>query len=57
MPHDRFLAALAADLAALDARGNPKRHELVIDGVVPAGGRLRPALPHRRATAASSSSR
>ncbi len=38
MPHDRFLAALAGDLAALDARGNPKRHELVIDGVVPAQG-------------------
>ena len=39
MPHDRFLAALTADLATLDARGNPKRHELVIEGVVaPAGG-------------------
>ena len=36
MPHDRFLAALANDLAVLDARGNPKRHELVIEGVVPA---------------------
>ena len=36
MPHDRFLAALANDLAVLDARGNPKRYELVIEGVVPA---------------------
>ena len=38
MPHDRFLAALANDLAVLDARGNPKRYELVIEGVVPAAG-------------------
>lgn len=36
MPHDRFLGALANDLAVLDARGNPKRYELVIEGVVPA---------------------
>ena len=36
MPHDRFLAALASELATLDGRGNPKRHELVIEGVVPA---------------------
>jgi glycine C-acetyltransferase len=36
MPSDRFLPALAAELAALDARGNPKRHESVIVEVVPA---------------------
>jgi len=36
MPTERFLAALAAELAALDARGNPKRHEAVITEVVPA---------------------
>ena len=35
MPHDRFLEALAGELAALDARGNPKRNESVITGVVP----------------------
>jgi len=35
MPQDRFLAALTTELAALDARGNPKRHESVITGVVP----------------------
>ena len=42
MPHDRFLAALATDLEVLDARGNPKRHELVIEGVVPAAGGFGP---------------
>jgi glycine C-acetyltransferase len=36
MPTERFLAALATELAALDARGNPKRHESVITEVVPA---------------------
>src|SRR4026209_3029198 len=36
MPHARFLKALEAELATLDARGNPKRHESVIVGVVPA---------------------
>ena len=48
MPHDRFLTALASELATLDARGNPKRHESVIVGVLPRGERLRPALPARR---------
>lgn len=38
MPHDRFLKALEQDLAALDGRGNPKRHEKVIVDVVPARG-------------------
>jgi glycine C-acetyltransferase len=38
MPHDRFLRALALELSALDERGNPKRHESVIVGVVPAAG-------------------
>ncbi len=38
MPHDRFLAALESELAALDARGNPKRRESVITEVVPAAG-------------------
>jgi len=39
MPNDRFLSALSSELAKLDARGNPKRHELVIEEVVaPAGG-------------------
>jgi glycine C-acetyltransferase len=38
MPHARFQAALAAELAALDARGNPKRFEAVITEVVPAAG-------------------
>jgi glycine C-acetyltransferase len=42
MPSDRFLAALEAELAALDARGNPKRHEAAIVGVVPAAGGLGP---------------
>ncbi len=37
MPHDRFLDALGAELAVLDARGNPKRHESVIVGVVRPG--------------------
>ncbi len=36
MPHDRFVDALKTELAALDARGNPKRFEAVIVGVVPA---------------------
>lgn len=36
MPSERFLKALAEELAALDARGNPKRNEAVITGVVPA---------------------
>lgn len=36
MPTARFLPALAAELAALDARGNPKRQESVITEVVPA---------------------
>lgn len=36
MPTTRFLAALTQELAALDARGNPKRHESVIAEVVPA---------------------
>jgi glycine C-acetyltransferase len=36
MPHDRFVDALTAELALLDARGNPKRHETVIADVVPA---------------------
>lgn len=36
MPHDRFLTALGAELATLDARGNPKRFESVITGVIPA---------------------
>lgn len=35
MPHDRFLAALATELAAVDGRGNPKRFEAVIEEVVP----------------------
>ena len=42
MPSDRFLAALASDLATLDARGNPKRHELVIEEVVAAEGDFGP---------------
>lgn len=42
MPHDRFLSALSTELAALDARGNPKRHELVIEEVVPAAGGFGP---------------
>ncbi|MEO8275438.1 MAG: aminotransferase class I/II-fold pyridoxal phosphate-dependent enzyme [Thermoanaerobaculia bacterium] len=42
MPVDRFLTALASDLATLDARGNPKRHELVIEGVVAAAGGFGP---------------
>jgi len=36
MPTERFLRALATELATLDARGNPKRHESVITEVVPA---------------------
>jgi glycine C-acetyltransferase len=36
MPTPRFLQALASELAALDARGNPKRHESVITEVLPA---------------------
>jgi glycine C-acetyltransferase len=35
MPHDRFHAALQSELATIDGRGNPKRHERVIVGVVP----------------------
>jgi len=35
MPHDRFVDALETELATLDARGNPKRHEAVIVAVVP----------------------
>lgn len=42
MPNERFLDALAGELAALDARGNPKRHELVIEAVVPAAGSYGP---------------
>ncbi|MGE0639729.1 MAG: aminotransferase class I/II-fold pyridoxal phosphate-dependent enzyme [Thermoanaerobaculia bacterium] len=42
MPHDRFLSQLTSELAALDARGNPKRHELVIEEVVPATGGFGP---------------
>jgi len=42
MPHDRFLKALAADLEALDGRGNPKRHERVIVEVLPAADGLGP---------------
>jgi len=42
MPHDRFLDTLAAELAALDARGNPKRHESVITEVVPPRGGFGP---------------
>lgn len=42
MPQERFLAALAAELDALDGRGNPKRHERVIVGVVPARAGLGP---------------
>jgi len=42
MPTDRFLQALATELAALDARGNPKRHEAVITEVIPAAGGLGP---------------
>jgi glycine C-acetyltransferase len=38
MPDARFLQALAAELAALDARGNPKRFESVITEVIPAHG-------------------
>ena len=38
MPQDRFLKTLEQDLATLDARGNPKRHEKVIVDVVPARG-------------------
>jgi glycine C-acetyltransferase len=34
MPHDRFLAALASEIEAVDGRGNPKRHETVIEAVV-----------------------
>jgi len=36
MPHDRFLNALAGELATLDGRGNPKRNESVVVDVVPA---------------------
>lgn len=36
MPNERFLAALELELAALDSRGNPKRHESVIVDVVAA---------------------
>ncbi|MBZ0088962.1 MAG: aminotransferase class I/II-fold pyridoxal phosphate-dependent enzyme, partial [Thermoanaerobaculia bacterium] len=35
MPNDRFLKALEQDLATIDGRGNPKRHEKVIVAVVP----------------------
>ena len=42
MPSDRFLQTLEQDLAALDARGNPKRHEKVIVDVVPARGGFGP---------------
>jgi glycine C-acetyltransferase len=42
MPTQRFLQALAADLATFDARGNPKRHESVITEVVPARDGLGP---------------
>ncbi|HLF57227.1 MAG TPA: aminotransferase class I/II-fold pyridoxal phosphate-dependent enzyme [Thermoanaerobaculia bacterium] len=42
MPNDRFLKALEQELAALDARGNPKRNESVIVGVEPAAGGLGP---------------
>jgi glycine C-acetyltransferase len=34
MPNERFHAALANELATLDARGNPKRNESVINGIV-----------------------
>jgi len=36
MPHERLMQALSGELEALDARGNPKRHEAVIVGVVAA---------------------
>ncbi len=42
MPHDRFLRALADELAVLDARGNPKRFESVITEVLPPAGGLGP---------------
>jgi len=42
MPTDRFLQALATELAALDSRGNPKRHEAVITNVIPAAGGFGP---------------
>ena len=42
MPDARFLQALAANLAALDARGNPKRFESVITEVIPARGEQGP---------------
>jgi glycine C-acetyltransferase len=42
MPQDRFLNALAADLEALDGRGNPKRHERVIVEVLAGAGGLGP---------------
>jgi glycine C-acetyltransferase len=38
MPTDRLHAALAQEIAAVDARGSSKRHETVIVGVVPADG-------------------
>ena len=38
MPQERLLTALTNELATLDARGNPKRFESVIVGVVPAEG-------------------
>ena len=38
MPTDRFEAALAAQLATVDERGAPKRHEPVVTGVVAASG-------------------
>ncbi len=58
MPHDRFLAALATDLAALDA---PRQPEAPRAGhrraSCPAQGGLRPALPLAGRRRASSSSR
>jgi glycine C-acetyltransferase len=40
MPSDRFHEALRRETATIDGRGNPKRHERVIVGVLPpAGGR------------------
>jgi len=38
MPHDRFVHALAEELVKIDERGNPKRFEKVIVGVIPPRG-------------------
>ncbi len=38
MPHEKFVLALSDELAKIDERGNPKRFEKVIVGVVPPQG-------------------